>query len=128
EAYRRLFARVVAVARRASGFEAVGRALAEEGLRSEEDLLERSRRPSPSRPPSAPRKAFVLSRVTLGADIAVSSVALARLARQYPDAEIVLVGSRKAGELFASSPRVRLAELAYPRGGRLLDRLGAWLA
>ena len=127
EAYRLLFARVVSRARRAPGFDAVDRALVEASLETEADLLERGRRPSPA-PPSAPRKAFVLSRVTLGADVAVSSVVLGRLARHYPEAEIVLVGSRKAGELFASSPRVRLAELSYPRGGGLADRLGAWLA
>jgi ADP-heptose:LPS heptosyltransferase len=42
----------------------------------------------------------VLSRITLGADIAVTSVVMDAARRRWPDAEIVFVGPRKNWELF----------------------------
>ncbi len=70
-----------------------------------------------------PRTVYVLSRVTLGADVAVTSVLLAGLKHRFPDARIVLVGARKNWELFAADPRIFLEELVYPRGGSLAERL-----
>jgi ADP-heptose:LPS heptosyltransferase len=72
-----------------------------------------------------PHRVFVLSRVTLGADVAVTSVLLAAAKQRFPHAEIVFVGPRKNYELFASDPRLRHADLAYPRGG-LRQRLAVW--
>jgi ADP-heptose:LPS heptosyltransferase len=69
-----------------------------------------------------PRRIFVLSRVTLGADVAVSSVLLDAAKRRFPRAEIVLVGPAKNYELFAGDGRVRHAPLDYRRGS-LRDRL-----
>src|SRR5207244_1688205 len=78
--------------------------------------------------PRAPRttgRAYVLSRVTLGADVAVTSVLLDAAKSRYPDAEMVFVGSRKSYELFEADPRVRHREAPYARGGALADRLRA---
>jgi hypothetical protein len=50
--------------------------------------------------PEAPRRVFVLSRITLGADIAVTSVIMDAARRRWPDADIVFVGPRKNWELF----------------------------
>ena len=72
-----------------------------------------------------PRQVFVLSRVTLGADVAVTSVLLAAAKRRFPRANIVFVGPRKNYELFATDPRISLAEVPYRRGS-LRERLGAW--
>lgn len=72
-----------------------------------------------------PRRVFVLSRVTLGADVAITSVLLAAAKACFPDAEIVFVGPRKNYELFAADPRIRHAEIGYARGG-LRRRLAAW--
>jgi hypothetical protein len=66
---------------------------------------------------------FVLSRVTLGADVAVTSIALAAAKQRFPDAEIVFVGPRKNFELFAADPRLRHAEIPYARSGGLRERL-----
>jgi hypothetical protein len=68
---------------------------------------------------------FVLSRVTLGADVAVTSVLLAAAKQRFPHAEIVFVGPRKNYELFAGDPRLRHADMAYRRGG-LRERLAVW--
>jgi len=74
---------------------------------------------------------YVLSRVTLGADVAVTSVLLDAAKRRYADAEIVFVGPRKSYELFEADPRIRHLLAPYARGGSLRDRLrisaGLWL-
>ena len=69
-----------------------------------------------------PRRIFVLSRVTLGADVAVTSVLMAAAKRRFPHAEIVFVGPRKNYELFAGDTRIHHAEVDYRRGG-LRERL-----
>jgi len=84
---------------------------------------ERVRRPRPVS--GQPRLVFVLSRVTLGADVAVTSVLLAAAKQRFPHAEIVFVGPRKNYELFAGDPRLRHADIAYRRGG-LRERLAVW--
>lgn len=72
-----------------------------------------------------PRRVFVLSRITLGADIAVTSVLLAAAKRRFAHAEIVFLGPRKNFELFAADPRIRHVPIAYGQGG-LADRLSIW--
>ena len=65
---------------------------------------ERVRRPRPVT--GKPQRVFVLSRVTLGADVAITSVLLAAAKRRFPHAEIVFVGPRKNYELFARDAHV----------------------
>jgi len=84
---------------------------------------QRVRRPRPIS--GEPHRVFVLSRVTLGADVAVTSVLLAAAKQRFPHAEIVFVGPRKNYELFAGDPRLRHADMAYRRGS-LRERLAVW--
>ena len=72
-----------------------------------------------------PQRVFVLSRVTLGADVAVTSVLLDAAKRRFPRARIVFVGPQKNYELFAGDARIEHAPLAYQRGS-LRDRLAVW--
>ena len=76
----------------------------------------------------AVRNVFVLSRVTLGADVAITSVILDAAKQRFPDARICLAGSRKAWELFEADPRIEHLPVAYPRSGSLRERLEAWHA
>lgn len=69
-----------------------------------------------------PRTVFVLSRVTLGADVAVTSVLLDAAKQRFPNAQIVFVGPPKNYELFAADPRISHAAISYVRG-TLQDRL-----
>ena len=69
-----------------------------------------------------PSRVFVLSRVTLGADVAVTSVLLDAAKRRFPKAEIVFVGPPKNYQLFEADPRIRHAAVAYRRGS-LRERL-----
>ena len=71
-----------------------------------------------------PRTIFVLSRVTLGADVAVTSVILDAAKRRFPEAAIRLAGPRKNWELFAADPRVLHLPVNYRRG-TLRERLAA---
>lgn len=90
----------------------------------------RTVRAAPLAPVDA-KRVYVLSRVTLGADVAVTSVLLDAAKRRYPDAEIIFAGSRKSYELFQSDPRVRHIQAPYARGGGLRERLlasgGLWI-
>jgi len=68
------------------------------------------------------RRVFVLSRVTLGADIAVTSVVLDAAKRRFPQAEIYLAGPAKNAALFATDERVRHLPVNYRRGS-MADRV-----
>jgi ADP-heptose:LPS heptosyltransferase len=65
----------------------------------------------------------VLSRVTLGADIAITSVMLDAARQRFPHAEIYLAGSAKTAELFGG---IRHLPVPYPRTGSLAGRIAAW--
>jgi hypothetical protein len=78
------------------------------------------------RPPAfEPTDVYVLSRVTLGADIAVTSILMDGARRRFPDARLWLAGPRKAWELFEGSSWSFL-EVPYGRTAMLRDRLGAF--
>ena len=78
------------------------------------------------RTPAAIQNVFVLSRVTLGADIAVTSVLLDAAKQRFPDAAIWFTGPSKSWELFAADPRLRHLPVAYGRAGTIDDRLSIW--
>ena len=68
---------------------------------------------------------IVLSRVTLGADVAVTSLMLDAAKKRFPAARIHFAGSGKAYELFNADPRIRHLSVPYARGGTLTQRLQA---
>ena len=70
------------------------------------------------------REIFVLSRVTLGADVAITSVMLDGLKRRFRQARIWLCGDRKCYQLFESDNRIGYYPLFYERGGGLDRVLG----
>jgi ADP-heptose:LPS heptosyltransferase len=89
-------------------------------------LVARYERVRRVRPVTAkPHRIFVLSRVTLGADVAVTSVLLAAARRRFPHAELVFVGPKKNFELFAADRHLHHAVVEYRRGG-LRERLAVW--
>lgn len=72
-----------------------------------------------------PDDVFVLSRVTLGADIAITSVMLDAAKRRFPRARIWFTGSKKGHELFAGDPRIGQVAAPYDRTGSLVHRIEA---
>jgi hypothetical protein len=90
------------------------------------DLLPRTRRFTGRPVPSVhAARVYVLSRVTLGADVAVTSVLIDAAKQRYPAAEIIFVAPRKNFELFEADPRVSHFAAPYPRSSSLRDRLEA---
>ncbi len=75
---------------------------------------------------AAIREIFVLSRVTLGADVAITSVLLDAAKQRFPDARVWFVGPKKNWELFQGDLRLKHLPIAYRRGGSLQDRLSIW--
>lgn len=110
EVYARLFSHVIA------------RALPEYNSR---DLLTRYNRiRQPKRFQGGDiQRVFVLSRVTLGADAAITSVPLAMAKARFPGAEICLVGPEKNSELFAADSQIKPIAVAYDRSSSLRERL-----
>jgi ADP-heptose:LPS heptosyltransferase len=131
--YNRFFAHLIQICRRDARARSLDRELRSLGLDAEEEIVARaeklrqvSRLHAPRDGAQDLRLVVVLSRVTLGADVAITSVILGRLKREFPGAEIALLGGKKAAELFGGDPRLRFMEIAYRRTGALIERLLSW--
>jgi ADP-heptose:LPS heptosyltransferase len=81
-----------------------------------------------ARPAIVPSRVVVLSRVTLGADVAITSTFLAGALARWPGAAVVFAGPPKNFELFSGDERVSLLDVRYGRGASLAERLQAGLA
>jgi ADP-heptose:LPS heptosyltransferase len=130
-AYDRLFVQVIQHCRKLPKGAVLDHRLRCFGLFTEADLLARAahvreRKRFDGAQARRISKVFVLSRVTLGADVAVTSVALAAMKATFPAAEVRLVANTKAFQLFAGDPRIQLCAVEYPRGGGLIERLASW--
>jgi hypothetical protein len=66
-----------------------------------------------------PERIVLLSRVTLGADIAVTSIVSQALQARFPNSELTFAGSRKSAELLG----LPILPVDYPRSGGLRERL-----
>ena len=71
-------------------------------------------------------KVYVLSRVTLGADVAVTSIVLDAAKQLFPNASLYFVGPEKSWELFAADSALEHLPISYGRSGSLADRLSIW--
>jgi ADP-heptose:LPS heptosyltransferase len=131
EAYNKVMSQVVAFCRtRPVGTELATR-LGDFELESYEDILGRieqiragsdaSRTLSPP-----PEKIFLLSRVTIGADVAITSILIQRLKRLFPNAEMILIGGGKSKDIFGGNPSIRIKEVHYSRHGNMMDRFASW--
>lgn len=74
------------------------------------------------------RKILILSRVTVGADIAITSVIVHRLLESFPRASIIVTGPSHLPEIFYGLPRVHWVKFHYDRDGGLLGRLTGWIS
>src|SRR6266404_4163117 len=113
--YAELFSEVIA--RRIPGLHAEHLAARYERIRHPREF---------TRDPSSVRNVFVLSRVTLGADVAITSIMLDAVKQKFPNARIHFVGPRKSWELFAADSRLLHLPIAYGRTGSLDSRLSIW--
>ncbi len=109
----------------------VAAALGSLGYGEPEALLDRYRRTaSNARVAGGDRgrvkKVAVLSRITLGADVAVTRPLLLAAARAFPAAEIEFIGPKKNADLIMGGHPIRHCEISYGRTALLVDRLLVW--
>ena len=132
ETYNRLICQVAGYLRALPGGARLDAQLHAFHLQNEEQLYQRieSIRLSPDMPlPDGlrPKKILIPSRVTIGADVAVTSVICQRLACAYPGAELVVLGNAKLRQIMAPTSGLRIRELHYARHGGLVERFSVWL-
>jgi Glycosyltransferase family 9 (heptosyltransferase) len=126
--YDQIFANLIEFYRRLPQGKRLDEGLRSFGLMNESDLLSRkSRMLEFHASVSKVKKVLFLSRVTIGADVAVTSVIMTKLRDLLPNVEFVLAGSRKLQELFGGDAGLRVREIVYERGGSTLSRLMSWL-
>jgi ADP-heptose:LPS heptosyltransferase len=128
--YNRVITRIISFCRKLSAGSELDRCLNNFKVYSRDDLLKRITKirydtKGLSRKTDI-KKILLLSRVTIGADVAVTSIIIQRLAELFPSAEIVLIGGAKLDEIYGGNSRIRLQTVDYNRKGGLLERLSSW--
>jgi hypothetical protein len=130
EFYNRVMAQVISFCRKLPAGHSLDLALTAAGMDTGDDIVERAARVAETENhlsiDQPPRKIFVLSRVTIGADVAVTSVILQRLQAIFPHAEMILVGSHQCEEIFGGCERLQFAPVTYKRRGGIYERLESW--
>ena len=105
--------------------------LTELGLRTPGELRRRYQRVrrfpfGPSFDPDAVRRVVVLSRVTLGADIAVTGTVIDAVGSLCPRASVSFIGPGKNADLLARCRSVESKIISYGRESTLASRLATW--
>ncbi|MGA1368887.1 MAG: glycosyltransferase family 9 protein, partial [Blastocatellia bacterium] len=131
EVYRRLFSQVVHYWSRRPEGRFIAKGLPFFALADEQQLVDRHRALASCPVPTATERAAVrkilfLSRVTVGADVAITSVLMDGVRHALPGAERVLLGAERLRELYGGEAGLRIRSIDYPRGGTLLARLQSW--
>ncbi|MCP4700131.1 MAG: hypothetical protein GY862_25255, partial [Gammaproteobacteria bacterium] len=131
-AYYKIFAQVIAACRRRPEAKALDEALNRFGLADEAALLARTMKIRKPRAMDVSarigiKKIFILSRVTIGADIAITSMAFEKMMRVFPDAKIIFLGPSLAQPLFGGNSRIHVSPVHYEIKGGLIGRLNTWL-
>ncbi|MCP4269763.1 MAG: glycosyltransferase family 9 protein [Candidatus Brocadiaceae bacterium] len=73
------------------------------------------------------KKVFVLSRVTIGADVAITSIIIEKSKKIFPNANIFFLANKKNYELFGNDENIEILPLDYKRRGGLITRLDSWI-
>lgn len=128
--YNRVMSQVISFCRRLPTGDRLDHCLEDFGLHSDGDLLKRIQkvRSTNVRPVAglSVKSILLLSRVTIGADVAITSVIIQRLTRLFPDAGVVLIGGDKLKSIFGANSRLKIKTVNYKRHGGLLERLASW--
>jgi len=130
EIYSRLMSQVITYCRNIPAGEELDKRLAEFRISSFESIYHRANfihsREYSCDINKPPDKIILLSRVTIGADVAILSVMIQRLAKIFPQTEIVIIGNKKLTGVFGGNPGIRIQQLNYARRGGLLERFASW--
>jgi ADP-heptose:LPS heptosyltransferase len=132
EVYSRVMCQVISYCRTVPAGKSLDARLTGFGIASVDQLHQRAvsihSRPCHYDKTRPPRRIMLLSRVTIGADVAILSVMIQRLRRLFPEADLVVIGNRKLQGLFGGNPDIRIRELSYARRGGLFERFAGWHA
>jgi hypothetical protein len=132
ETYNQVMSQVITFCRKTDAGKDLDRRLNQFNLHSDADLYERINRIRNDCNPLTDRKQvkkiLLLSRVTIGADVAITSVVIQRLATYFPDAKMVIIGGNKMGEIYGGHPDLKIREVANSRRGGLIRRLSSWFS
>jgi hypothetical protein len=132
EVYSRVMCQVISYCRAVPAGKSLDAQLTGFGITSFDPLYKRAvslhRREYRHDKSKPPRRIILLSRVTIGADVAILSVMIQRLRRLFPDADLVIIGNQKLHGLFGGHPDIRIRELSYARHGGLFERFAGWHA
>jgi hypothetical protein len=130
ETYNRVMAQIISFCRELRAAEELNHCLREFEIYTRDDLLARIEKirvnPRMLAPHRKVAKILILSRVTIGADVAINSIIIQRLAQIFPSAEIVLIGGGNLDEIYSANSKIRFCRVGYNRQGGLLDRLSSW--
>ena len=128
--YNQVMSQVISFCRKLPAGKRLDHQLDEFGIKTYEDLLQRIQkiRGTAGQWPldREIQKVLILSRVTIGADVAVTSIILQHVQAAFPKAEIVLIGRDKLREIYGAHESITLREVPYSRNGGLLERLSSW--
>jgi len=132
ELYARVMCQIISFCRTVPAGRDLDEKLTGFGIVSPQQLYERAlsvhTRPYRYAVDRAPSRIVLLSRVTIGADVAILSVMIQRLLRLFPQTDIVVMGNGKLAGLFEGDPRIRLRAISYARRGGLFERFAGWHA
>lgn len=132
ETYNRLISQVVSFLRKLPEGAELNSELDSFQLENEDQLYQRIEAirlsPDEKLPPALqPKKILILSRITIGADVAITSVICQRVAKLFPDAAIAVIGNAKLDQVFSGQSGIKIYELPYARRGGLMERFLVWL-
>ena len=130
ETYNRVMAQIISFCRKLRAADELNRCLQAFEIYTRDDLLARIEKirldPKMLSPQRQVAKILLLSRVTIGADVAINSIVIQRLAQLFPSAEIVLIGDGNLEEIYGGNSKIRFCKVCYHRQGGLLERLSSW--
>ena len=130
ETYNKVMAQIISFCRSLPNGSGLDRCLKHFDLVSDADLQNRIQKlrtdGNTISQPEQLKKIILLSRVTIGADVAITSIIIQRLVRFCPKAAIVIVGDKKLKDIYGGNSRIKIRAVEYDRRGGLLERLTSW--
>jgi hypothetical protein len=128
--YNKVMTQVISYCRNIPAGKELDLALKDFGIHSSQDLFDRITKTRTDESSLSPkrfvRKILLLSRVTIGADVAITSVIIQRLSKIFSEAEIVLIGEGRLEEVYGGNSRIAIRKVPYSRKGGLIERLSSW--